>query len=206
MLAGVADAAPGQIDTNVASVRPGGMCWMRARPAPRCRTFLVTEVGVETPLYSTAARAGSFGGANELLIPHFETRILFTVGGMVNRGQNSAIGGTVSVDNRDPNGVVPSRLELRYRRWREKAGVDVSGGVTQYARHGQRSGQGLTAAAGLELGYVGIDARVDVLKSGDRAMVGGFVGGKATSLAAPLVVAGAVAFIIIMFAQADDSG
>lgn len=185
------------------SARPGGTCWMRARPAPQCRAFLVTEFGVEKPFVYTTWRASSPAGPSNLITADFETRLMFTVGAMLNRGSTSAIGGTVTVDNRDPDGIVPARLELRYRRWRSDSGLDFGGGVARFARHGQFGASGLTAAAGLDYRYIGADARVDVLRADGRTRLGGFVGAKATSLAAPLVVAAGLVFIVIAFSRVD---
>lgn len=192
----VASVAHAQRDSS-----RGSVC-LRPQPAPRCRVIVVTEVGVEYPVYSSGTTYSTGFQAHD-----FETRLVFGGGLLINRGPRYAFGAVVGVDNRDPRGIAASRLDLRYRRWNGRTMYDFSVGPARRASHSQvGTSAGLTAAAGIDVRYVAVDLRADVIRSGGQTQRALFAGGKATGLAAPIAVAAGVIFMIAIMAGSAGSG
>jgi hypothetical protein len=179
------------------------LCW-RARPEPRCRSYLVTELGFELIARSTSVLRSS--GSSAVRSDDFDARFSGTLGGMANRGPDNALGLVVAImtDYRAP----AFRLESRYRRWLGPTkGLDLAAGIVRKPLRDDTQGAirhavGLTAAIGVERGYFGADARVDWLRDNGRPVVGGFVGLRAGSRAAPVATA-AVTLAILALLTSD---
>lgn len=178
--------------------RQTSVCWLRPAPLERCRTFLVTEAALEIPVSSTSHQISA--GSSE---KDFDARFTLSVGLMKNLPQHQAVGVVVGHDvNRDIFRG-PTRGEVRFRQWKGLSAIDVSAGLTRKGiptATGSVDSNGLTGAIGGEWRYIGADARVDLHSVGGRNVIGGFVGARATSVAAPiaaLVTFGAVAALIM---------
>lgn len=182
---------------TAASSRPPtgarGLCW-RPRPEPRCRTYLVTEVGYEHPVISS--RVGGFEPD-----PDFAGRFVVSIGAMVNRGPSAALGGVVSGAVGDQPEAFSLRAEARYRKWTGPTrGIDISAGVAHKPVQTQLRepirANGVTAAIGVERWFARAEARVDALYGGGRPRTALLVGVRASSYAAPVaaVVVAAVGF------------
>ena len=178
--------------------RQTSVCWLRPAPLERCRTFLVTEAALEIPVSSTSHQISA--GSSE---KDFDARFTLSVGLMKNLPQHQAVGVVVGHDvNRDIFRG-PTRGEVRFRQWKGLSAIDVSAGLTRkgiQTATGSVDSNGLTGAIGGEWRYIGADARVDLHSVGGRNVIGGFVGARATSVAAPiaaLVTFGAVAALIM---------
>lgn len=174
------------------------LCWLRPAPLDRCRTFLVTEAALEVPVASTSHQISA--GSSE---KDFDARFTLSLGLMKNLPRHQAVGVVVGHDvNRDIFRG-PTRGEVRFRRWKGLSAIDVSAGLTRKGigtATGSVDSNGLTGAIGGEWRYIGADARVDLHSVGGRNVVGGFVGARATSVAAPvaaLITFGAVAALIL---------
>jgi len=92
-LSGLPLSARAQNPPDTGRTRP--TCWT-ARPAPRCRTLVLTEFGAYLDASSGAAR------------------FLGNAGLMINVSRRDAVGASVLVDLGGVAGIGP---ELRYRRW-----------------------------------------------------------------------------------------
>lgn len=178
--------------------RQTSVCWLRPAPLERCNTFLVTEAALEIPVSSTSHQISA--GSSE---KDFDARFTLSVGLMKNLPQHQAVGVVVGHDvNRDIFRG-PTRGEVRFRQWKGLSAIDVSAGLTRkgiQTATGSVDSNGLTGAIGGEWRYIGADARVDLHSVGGRNVIGGFVGARATSVAAPiaaLVTFGAVAALIM---------
>jgi hypothetical protein len=174
------------------------VCWLRPAPFDRCRTFLVTEAAVEIPVVTTS-HAISAGSSEK----DFDARFTLSLGLMKNLPRQQAVGVVVGHDvNRDIFRG-PTRGEVRFRQWKGLSALDVSAGLTRkgiQTATGSVDSNGLTGAIGGEWRYIGADARVDIHSVGGRNVVGGFIGARATSIAAPvaaLITFGAVAALIM---------
>lgn len=181
--------ASAQTDTTVtaATTTPTrSLCW-RPRPAPVCRAYVPTEFAYEHPVASTWVELGQSG----LREDDFGRRFVLALGLMRNRGSSTALGGLVAISTDDPEVFGLLRAEGRYRRWvGSGAGIDVGLGLAQKSVYSDPCcdyvrARGLTAGIGFDLGYVGVDARIDRLRGGGRSQNGAFVGVHAGSQAAP---------------------
>ncbi len=193
--------AQAQRDT-AASLRTRGLCW-HPRPQPRCRTYLVTEVGYEHPVVSS--RVGGFEPD-----PDFAGRFVLSIGAMVNRSPSTAWGGVVSGAAGDQSEEFSLRAEARYRRWvAPTRGVDIAAGLAhkpvQTPLREPIRANGLTAAIGVERWLARTEARVDALYGGGRLRSAVLVGVRATSYAAPVVavILAAVGFAVAASSQDD---
>jgi len=98
------------------SAHPRALCWT-ARPAPRCRVLLLTNLGAY-------ADVGSGGGA----------RLSEDVGLMVNVSRQAAIGATYYL-TMDETGLFTSGPAIRYRRWLSNGrSLDVAVGILAPAK------------------------------------------------------------------------
>ena len=86
------------------------VCW-RARPLAECKSWVVTEVAVVSPIQSTASRTERGGGIYP--IDDFSTHVAVTLGGMRNGRPNVAIGLTGSLMQAGILGELPGRIEVR---------------------------------------------------------------------------------------------
>jgi hypothetical protein len=169
--------------TSPPSTATRGLCW-RARPAPRCRAYLVTEVGYEHPVITS--RVGGFEPD-----PDFGGRFVASIGAMVNRGTSVAWGGVLAGAAGDDPEAFSLRAEGRYRRWiGPTRGIDLSAGVAtkpvQTPLREPVRAHGITAAIGVERGFVRADARIDALYGGGRPRGAVLVGVRFGSYAAPV--------------------
>lgn len=178
-----------------AQERSFASCWLRPAPAPTCGSYLVTEAAVEVPLATTSHNISA--GTTE---KDFDARFILSLGFMKNMANARAAGVILGHDvNRSVNRM-PTRVEGRFRQWRGTSAIDVSAGVSRKGFQSVGDVTGMTAAVGGEWRYLGADARVDLYNAGGRRVVGGFIGARATSVAAPvaaLAVFGAIAALII---------
>jgi hypothetical protein len=194
---GLSAAAPDVVHGQT-NTRQTPVCWLRPAPLERCRTFLVTEAALEIPVSSTSHQISA--GSSE---KDFDARFTLSLGLMKNLPQHQAVGVVVGHDvNRDIFRG-PTRGEVRFRQWKGLSAIDVSAGLTRkgiQTATGSVDSHGLTGAIGGEWRYIGADARVDLHSVDGRNVIGGFVGARATSVAAPvaaLITFGAVAALII---------
>lgn len=161
-----------------------------------CRAYVPTEFAYEHPVSSTWIATGPYEFNQE---DDFGRRFVLAMGLMRNRGPSTALGGLVGISTDDPEVFGLLRADGRYRRWTGSgAGVDVGLGLAQkwvYSEFGAQDvrARGLTAGIGFDLGYVGVDARIDRLRGGGRSQDGAFVGVHAGSQAAPAAAGALVA-------------
>jgi hypothetical protein len=190
MMLGARDVAAQRDTTPPPKTHAGLLCW-RGRPEAQCRSFLITEIGIDHPVVTTRSSAGGTCGT---VGDDFCTRRLLALGLMVNVDRQ-AFGASISrVDDGDLTD--PPLIELRYRRWNGSTGVDFSAGPRQVALGSPGSASGLTASVGAEVGYVAGNVRVDVLRAEGRSYRAVFVGGRVTSHAAAAVAA--TVFIVFL--------
>jgi hypothetical protein len=192
MLIGARDASAQRDTTLLPKTHQRLLCW-RGRPEAQCRSFLITEIGVDHPVVTTRS---SVGGTCGTVGDDFCTRRLLALGLMINVDRRQAIGASVSrIDDGDLTD--PPLIELRYRRWNGSTGVDFSAGPRQVTLGSPGSASGLTASVGAEAGYVAGNVRVDVLRAEGRSYRAVFVGGRVTSHAAAAVAATVFAVFLI---------
>ena len=189
--------------------KPPGVCF-RGRPASVCRAFWVTEVGYYQRLASTAV-TGVLPPAGSTLA-HLNSHASWEIGGMVNRGRASAMGGTVLVGFDDLGHRLGAKG--RYRRW--LAGhdrvIDLSGGVLR--AYSTDSYPDLPAAAYGATGdvsfgwgdWVGVSARVDLLRGRTSRVASAAYGGvRLGSYAAVAATTIAAIASVIAFATTPTS-
>ena len=143
----------------------GPGCW-RAQPTPRCPGFFLTDIGIETPLYSTRT-----GGAGRLRgsVP---MRLVWSVGFMGTSGRHSH-GGAFALTS-DDNVRAGTVIEYRYRNWLGGNGAFDAG--LGYRGTSVRQGDEWVQARGVTLlaGYtpnrwIGVTLRGDVLRARGRS-------------------------------------
>jgi hypothetical protein len=171
-------AAPRRIQPN---------CW-QAQPRPACNGFFLTEMGIETPMRSTAVRDRR--GTDGTLGPERDaaTRIVWSFGFMGTSGSHSH-GAMLSLtpDDRfsDP---LPMTLEYRYRRWLGRASaLDGAIGYREVGVWkdgvGYQVGRGATVMAGYTFNsYVGFSLRGDLIRAAGRQRRAVHVGLRSTRL------------------------
>ena len=171
-----------------------------ASPLPRCRSFAVVEVGLMSLRHS---RPESFSDPGQF--SYFGSLASFVsveLGWLRNRGDRSALGGTVAVGTMSGDGGRYA-IQGRYRRWlSEQFAVDVDAGPLTVSG-GSNSGPfgrngAVGATAGAALAYrdlFAVSANLDAVR-GDRAQSAAFVGVRAGSWGAPLFAAGLVALVL----------
>ncbi len=196
-----APASP--VDTSRAAPR-GGFCW-RAKPMPKCRSYLVTEMSMEVPVGTT--KGVDFDPIRDFApfdpIRDFGTRVVWAGGLMVNRSASSAIGGTFAIST---DGNV--RLEARHRRWKQVPagahGADLSVGYAQKSvwldPNTEVTARGVTAALGVSRGVFGVHTRTDLLYGGGKPRAAALVGFSLGSHAALLGTAALVGTFFAMMA------
>jgi hypothetical protein len=173
---------------------PVHICWARVHPAPRCSAFILTEIGVEHPMYTTHVTVQNAHGWTG---DYYDTRFMFGTGLMINSGPMHAAGVAVAWDN-ESGKAGPSRGELRFRTWRGPLAYDLSIGAARFARGVQDPARGLTGGIGVEGRRVAADIRVDWLDSNGQIRKGLFATGRLTSFNAPLaLIAGGLVAVLI---------
>jgi hypothetical protein len=195
-----------QSDTSAGRSPPAHVCW-RGKPAPRCSSFWITEMGFDFVNSSTTTAytiESSFAGPYTFRHRDFTSRFTWTVGPMFNTGPTRAVGGTLSIS--PVNDGVRAALEGR-RRWWLTGGnaIDLSAGLLRAdVTYPVGAQGGLTAGAYVVGGdYVNVNGRIDWLVTGGHQRVGTSAGiGVGSQLAAGgtavlglLVLAVAVAII-----------
>src|SRR5688572_27812734 len=200
-------AAGSQTDT-AASTGPTtptrSVCW-KPQPLPACGAYVPTEFGYEHPVASTSFMKG--------LAPEEDVsgRLVLSLGMMSNRGTSSALGGVLAVSTDDATGFDLRRVEGRYRRWvSSRTGVDVGLGLAQkwvYSEIDDKDvrARGLTAGLGVNVGYIGVDARIDALRGGGQPRNAAFLGVHANSQAASIAM-GALALATLALFLAWTGG
>ncbi len=166
----------------------------RGRALPRCRAFLLTEVGyyqraVSTEqLYPDSERSRS--------IPELDSHLSWDVGYMKNLDRSKAVGGTVMLGTGDAG--IRAAAKARHRWWisNDLAGgdgtVDLSLGVLSAGLRSPGTapadnpgtgfsyvtrGVGLTGEATLGYGdYIGVSVRAEVLRANGRTATAAFGG------------------------------
>ena len=143
----------------------GPGCW-RAQPMPRCPGFFLTDIGIETPMFSTRTRdAGRLRGA-------FPMRLTWSVGFMGTSGRHSHGGALAATSDETVSaGMV---IEYRYRNWLGGDGAFDAG--LGYRRGAVRDASEMVRASGVTLlaGYtpnrwIGVTLRGDLLRARGRA-------------------------------------
>lgn len=195
------------------SLRAPHVCW-GGRPRPQCSTFWVTEMSFEYPFAKTSTRfVENFGGGEyRYTISDFRSRLVWTVGPMVNISANRAIGGTLSVGTA-PSGL-RAALEAR-RRWWGADGIayDLSAGVLRVdlpAVPGNldHKGYGLTAGAFL-IGndLIQLNTHADVVMAAGRLHAAGSVGmglGSKAAAAGTVLLGALVIVALTAIARSGD--
>ena len=171
------------------------VCWT-ARPLANCKSWLVTEIALESAIASTTAPARNEWTSSAR---DFETRVVLTLGVMTNTKPDAATGFSVSVGSNEPDQYY--RAELRRRIWLAvDQSIEYSGGFTTMSVHGagRRSprANGATAAVSFGLGPIGLDARTDVLWGAGRPVVGLSAGAKAGEKVMPFAALGFGLFLV----------
>lgn len=148
------------------SVKHAGLCW-RARPAPRCSWFLVTEFGVSS-----------------------HTGLTVAYGAMANIAPESAVGGAVTFS--EDGSFRRTGLSARYRRWLDPhvalesgAGPVTYCNLTEAGTCGGRRRVGVQFQAAVQIwGLVAASVSFEHLGAANR----GYVGIKFGAYAAPLAI------------------
>jgi hypothetical protein len=176
------------------------LCWKR-RPLTECKTWVVSEAGFEKSVGQTSI-------GHKLTYPRndFMSRLTLSLGLMSNRGTDHALGLTASLAAEDDRyGFGTTRLETRYRKWYSHgAAVDLSAGLSRKAIDDslwhRANAAGITTAVGISNTYLGIDARVDLLRGDGRFLHGASVGVRAGSqMALPAGALVLVGFVVGRF-------
>lgn len=206
-----------------AQIQPGAspadesFCW-RGRPAPACRTFLLAEGNVYTPVAGSRYTRQPYGTGPQTRSLELTWYVAWELGAMRNLDANDAVGASAMLGG-DANGARWA-LKGRYRRWLdESTALDVGAGVLGAGRSVPREGQpgndhvpavGLTGDVSLGLSeWASLGVRADVLFSEegeDGPATAYYVGTRLgtrpalVASAAPLVLALAV-FLFAGFAS-----
>lgn len=159
----VVDSVETPVEEPPPARRPG--CW-RAQPMPACPGFFLTDIGIETPLYSTRTNdAGRLRGSVPM-------RLVWSIGFMGTSGRHSH-GGAVALTS-DDNVRAGTVIEYRYRNW--PGGNSAFDAGLGYRRTSVRQGDEMVQARGATLlaGYtpnrwIGVTLRGDVLRARGRS-------------------------------------
>lgn len=142
----------------------GPGCW-RAQPMPRCPGFFLTDIGVETPMFSRSRASGRHRSA-------FPMRLMWSVGLMGTSGRHSH-GGAIAVtsDETANTGMV---IEYRYRNWLGgdgafDAGLGYRRGSVHLASETVQA-RGVTLLAGYTPNrWIGVTLRGDLMRAHGRS-------------------------------------
>jgi hypothetical protein len=133
---------------------------------PRCPGFFLTDIGIETPMFSTRTRdGGRYRGA-------FPMRLMWSIGMMETSGRHSHGGALAVTSDETVNaGMV---IEYRYRNWLGGDGAFDAG--MGYRRGSVRDSSEMVRARGVTLlaGYtpnrwIGVTVRGDLLRAQGRS-------------------------------------
>lgn len=199
--------------TRTPAAEPHPLCW-RGKPAPKCGMFWITEFGYDFVNSSTSRRYVVNPGADfeyAETIRDFESRLIWTVGPMLNRGHLRAIGGTLSLSPVAEGSR--AAIELRRRWWTpEGSSFDLSAGalrVDVFRPYPLRreAAFGVTGGAYLVGGdLIQINGRADVVLTGGKPRVGTSLGIGLGSYAAAVGTAALGAFVALIFAAYAGEG
>jgi hypothetical protein len=190
----------------------GPVCW-RGKPAPACHSFWITEISAEYPFATTSTTYTFTEGtySSRFTRRDLSPQLFWTVGPMFNTGPNRALGVTVSAGPVSDGSRVA--VEARRRYWTaERSGFDLSAGMVRmnmpYPGSNNRDGYGLTAGAYVVGGdLIHVNARADLVLSGDRVHAGGSVGGGLGSygaVGATVLLAALIGAVAIALAHSGD--
>jgi hypothetical protein len=181
--------------TNASRVEAQSDLCRNTRALPACRSWLVTEVGAEFPLGSTGGRYPGASG-------DIDSHVVATAGVMKN-WRTAAVGLTGSAMTTGAKDG--ARGEVRYRRWSNaKLALQASGGIVHWSVPGLTSNRaepatGVTGSVGIDRGWLGADARVDLLQAEGRQVSAFSVGAHLGETPARVVAASAVAMAVLLF-------
>jgi hypothetical protein len=199
--------------TSLAGAQSSGnspVCW-RPRPLEKCKTWVLTEAALESPVSSTSQKHLLVGYPNGegYVSNDFEARLAFTLGLMKNTNRNSAFGLGVSM----LNGDLPGRVEARYRRWLgPETGLDLGLGATAGRVRGaydpdELPTRGITSSVGISGTYIGADARLEYGRtSANRPIHAAYLTIRTGSRAGPIVTMSGLLLYLGLFALATRGG
>ncbi|MEO7362973.1 MAG: hypothetical protein ABI120_21750 [Gemmatimonadaceae bacterium] len=205
-------------------------CW-RGRPKPACDMFLLTELNYFRSIVNPSARYTTTYASDSVPVTYTneihpsEWKFSAEVGGMINRGKKTGIGGTLLLDA-SPDGASIG-LKARYRRWLTPDGIaldvgagfrttrdDTPGNYSFSSGYGPFPRQpsnsiGFTGDVALNArDYVAIVSRVDVSKYDNRLQPTVSLGVRAESRPAVIALAGigvTYAVLIALLVSAFDN-
>ena len=159
------------------------------------RDWIITEVGAEFPIGSTG---GHYPGASGDIDDH----VVLTYGLMKN-WTTAAMGITGSAMTTGAKSG--ARGEVRYRRWhRADVALKASGGIVHWAVPGTSSNRaepatGVTGSIGIDRGWIGADARLDVLRAEGRTVSAFSVGAQLGQRPAKVIMVTALGLGLLLF-------
>lgn len=192
-----------------ASAQPSGvaepprLCF-RGRPTPACDRFVITEIGFYHPVLRSRREADF---TPRLSYPDVERQGTAQIGGMVNRGANSAVGGTILFGL--GAGAADFGLIGRYRRWLSPDGmsIDLGAGLIQGSTYPSdvAEARGVMAEVAINAAdYGALVVRTDLLRGRgetNAALFSGVRVGSRPAIATGVVLA--IGFAILLAALAD---
>jgi hypothetical protein len=186
------------------ATEPALHCW-RGRPAPTCRTFVITEIGYYSSLLSTSVTEPITPGfpTTQRRKEAFTDHATFEIGVMQNHGPSSALGATLFIGGDGHGGRFGARA--RYRRWLSADGrsLDVSTGIIAASLPRTSRTAILTSDVALNFSdYGAIVAGVDLARTSGRpraALSGGArLGSKPGLIATGLTVLVGLALVLAL--------
>ena len=202
--------------------RPDPLCW-RGRPLPRCRAFVLFEVGYHVGAFGsrmTAPVSDPAGGTTDETRSAVETQVTWALGAMRNRdGGRTAVGGTILLGEAVGQGGAVLGAQARVRRWLgSAASAELAGGPLRLDAPAVRQ-LGVATVWGRERAWglavdgrltyadrVGVGVRAVALPSGGRLRGGVLAGGNVGSglaVTTTVAVAAVVAAAVVALARGD---
>ena len=140
-------------------------CW-RAQPMPRCPGFFLTDVSIETPVYSSRSTDGV-----GVLRRDFPVRLAWSVGFMATVGRHSH-GGALAITSEETTSA-GTVIEYRYRNWLGgegafDAGVGYRRGSVRSAGEFARADGGTVMAGYTPNRWIGVTLRGDMMRARGR--------------------------------------
>ena len=168
------EAGYAQIQPSPGPSSVGSFCW-RGRPAPACRTFLLAEGNLYTPVAGSRYTRRDYNPSVDTRSLELTWYVAWELGAMRNVSLNDAVGASAMLGG-DANGVRWA-VKGRYRRWLDAGtALDVGAGVLGAGRSVPRADDqpgndhvpavGLTGDVSLGLTeWASLGVRADVLFS-----------------------------------------
>jgi hypothetical protein len=156
---------------------------------------VITEVGAEFPLGSTGGHFPASSG-------DIDNHVAVTLG-VMNRWKTAAFGLTGSAMTTGAKDG--ARGEVRYQsRTRGKPELRASAGYARWSVPGTTSNRaepanGITGSAGIDGGWIGVDARLDLLRASEREVTAFSVGAHLAEKPAKAVMASALVLGLMLF-------